>query len=187
MMFKFNAQHSCHTAECEATGERLRMQERVESDNTEKYIEHNPVDRFIINSHAFHNAHLLRAALPRALLAPLPLFEDRRTKHHELAAELREKQETRRAKRKRPATDHDTDDETQAAASKKPRKRQKRKPKRKAQGTRPVITGLVQGRPKRIITRSARAIAADEEQGDEDTELDSDDSSELYDDSEYSN
>ncbi|KAJ7820412.1 hypothetical protein B0H14DRAFT_2372046 [Mycena olivaceomarginata] len=99
-MFKFNAQHSCHTAECGATGERLRMQERVASDNTEKYIEHNPVDRFIINSHAFHNAHLLRAALPRALLAPIPLFEDRRTKHHELAAELREKQETRRAKRK---------------------------------------------------------------------------------------
>jgi hypothetical protein len=48
-----------------------------------------------------------------------------------------------------------------------------------------VITGLVQGQPKRIITQSARAIAADEEQGDEDTELDSDDS-ELYDDSEYS-
>ncbi|KAJ7346278.1 hypothetical protein DFH08DRAFT_914975 [Mycena albidolilacea] len=79
------AKHSCHTAE-------------FESDNTEKYIEHNPVDRFIINSHAFHNTHLLRAALPQALLAPLPLFEDRQTKHHELVAELREKQETRCAK-----------------------------------------------------------------------------------------
>ncbi|KAJ6610872.1 hypothetical protein B0H10DRAFT_2193179 [Mycena sp. CBHHK59/15] len=176
LMFKFNAQHSCHTAECAATRERLRMQERVESDNTEKYIEHNPVDRFIINSHAFHNAHLLRAALPRALLAPIPLFEDRQSKHHELAAELREKQESRRAKRKRPATDHDTDDETQAAVFKKPRKRQKRKPKRKKQGTGPVITGLVQGRPKRIITRTKRALAADEEQGDEDSELDPDDS-----------
>ncbi|KAJ6615195.1 hypothetical protein B0H10DRAFT_1801703 [Mycena sp. CBHHK59/15] len=56
-MFKCNVQHSCHTAKCAATVERLRMQERVESDNTEKYIEHNPVDHFIINFHAFHNAH----------------------------------------------------------------------------------------------------------------------------------
>jgi hypothetical protein len=62
------------------------MQERVESDNTESFIVHLPLDRFIINSHAFHNAHLLRATLPRDLLAPIPLFEDGKVKHAEFAA-----------------------------------------------------------------------------------------------------
>ncbi|KAK7035161.1 hypothetical protein R3P38DRAFT_2415321, partial [Favolaschia claudopus] len=64
-------------------------QERVDSDKTENFIQHNPVDRFIINSHGFHNAHLLRATLPRSLLAPVPLFDDRQTKHEELASILR--------------------------------------------------------------------------------------------------
>ncbi|KAJ7937548.1 hypothetical protein B0H13DRAFT_1852520 [Mycena leptocephala] len=63
--FKFNVQHDCYSANCEASGVRLRMQECVESDQTEKYIVHKPLDRFIINTHAFHNAHLLRATLPR--------------------------------------------------------------------------------------------------------------------------
>ncbi|KAJ6619183.1 hypothetical protein B0H10DRAFT_1696460, partial [Mycena sp. CBHHK59/15] len=89
IMFNFNVQHDCRTAKCDATGEHPRMQERVESDNTEKYIVHNPLDRFIINSHAFHNTHLLRATLPRERLAPIPLFEDRKSKHDELATELR--------------------------------------------------------------------------------------------------
>ncbi|KAJ6563158.1 hypothetical protein B0H10DRAFT_2169224 [Mycena sp. CBHHK59/15] len=160
IMFKFNVQHACHTAKCTATGVRLQMQERLASDNTEKFIEHNPVDRFIINSHAFHNAHLLRATLPRDLLAPIPLFEDRRSKHNELAAQLRAKRDNR-------ATDE---------GSTQPRKRQKRKPK-KAREPVPVIEGLVAGRPKRVITRSARAIAADEAvESDSDSELESDDS-----------
>ncbi|KAJ7277334.1 hypothetical protein C8J57DRAFT_1060971, partial [Mycena rebaudengoi] len=74
--FKFNVQHDCYTGKCEATGIRPQMQERVESDKTENFIVHNALDRFIINSHAFHNAHLLRATLPRDLLAPIPLFDD---------------------------------------------------------------------------------------------------------------
>ncbi|KAJ7714591.1 hypothetical protein B0H16DRAFT_1255961, partial [Mycena metata] len=90
LMFKFNAQHDCFTAKCTATGQRLRIQERVDSDTMENFIEHNSLDRFIINSHAFHNAHLLRATLPRELLAPIPLFDDRKGKHDELAAQLRE-------------------------------------------------------------------------------------------------
>ncbi|KAJ6615715.1 hypothetical protein B0H10DRAFT_1801045, partial [Mycena sp. CBHHK59/15] len=88
--FKFNVQHDCRTAKCEATGEHIRMQERVELDNTENFIIHESLDRFIVNSHAFHNAHLLRAALPRDLLAPIPLFEDRRAKHDEFASTLRD-------------------------------------------------------------------------------------------------
>ncbi|KAJ6609917.1 hypothetical protein B0H10DRAFT_1687181, partial [Mycena sp. CBHHK59/15] len=84
-----NSQHDCYTRKSEATRERLCMREHVESDTTENLIVHAPLDRFIINSHAFHNAHLLRAALPRDLLAPIPLFEDRKAKHDEFAATLR--------------------------------------------------------------------------------------------------
>ncbi|KAJ7805860.1 hypothetical protein B0H14DRAFT_2181153, partial [Mycena olivaceomarginata] len=90
IMFKFNVQHNCKSAECEATGVRSRMQERVESDKTENFIVHKTLDRFIINTHAFHNAHLLRAALPQNLVAPTPFIADRTVKHHELAAEFRE-------------------------------------------------------------------------------------------------
>ncbi|KAJ6559278.1 hypothetical protein B0H10DRAFT_2169453 [Mycena sp. CBHHK59/15] len=61
------------------------------------FIVHNSLDRFIINSHAFHNAHLLRATLPRDLLAPIPLFDDGRTKHDKLAATLRAKRDTKLA------------------------------------------------------------------------------------------
>ncbi|KAJ6606724.1 hypothetical protein B0H10DRAFT_2178638 [Mycena sp. CBHHK59/15] len=88
--FKVNVQHDCYRAKCEATGEHLRMQERVESDQIENFIVHEPLDRFIINSHAFHNAHLLRATLPRDLIAPIPLFEERQEKHKEFAATLRQ-------------------------------------------------------------------------------------------------
>ncbi|KAJ7441323.1 hypothetical protein B0H11DRAFT_1749852, partial [Mycena galericulata] len=98
--FNVNVQHDCHTAKCEATGVRMQMQERVESEKTENYIVHNTLDRYIINSHAFHNAHLLRATLPRDLLAPVPLFEDRRQKHDEFATALRGTLETKPAKKK---------------------------------------------------------------------------------------
>ncbi|KAJ7349682.1 hypothetical protein DFH08DRAFT_667969, partial [Mycena albidolilacea] len=93
--FKFNVQHDCNSAKCEASGQRLRMQERVESDQIEKYIIHQPLDRFFINMHAFHNSHLLRATLPRELVTPILLFPERQAKHCELAANLREKQASR--------------------------------------------------------------------------------------------
>lgn len=72
------------------------MQERVDSGLTDKFIVHKPVERFIINTHAFHNAHLLRQALPRRLTEPIPLFADRKAKHYELAASLREIKTTKR-------------------------------------------------------------------------------------------
>ncbi|KAJ7691414.1 hypothetical protein B0H17DRAFT_867957, partial [Mycena rosella] len=93
--FKFNVQHDCRSAKCDAAGVRLRIQERVESDQVENYIIHKSLDRFLINTHAFHNAHLLRATLPQNLVAPIPLFTERRAKHDELAAQLRENVSTR--------------------------------------------------------------------------------------------
>lgn len=76
------------------------MQERVNSGVTEKFIVHKPMERFIVNTHAFHNAHLLREVLPRTLIAPIPLFADRKAKHYELAVSLRE---IKNGKRKRAA------------------------------------------------------------------------------------
>ncbi|KAJ7215095.1 hypothetical protein B0H12DRAFT_961151, partial [Mycena haematopus] len=88
--FDFNTQHDCFSAGCEGTGDRPVMQERVESDKTEHFIIHAPLDRFIMNTHSFHNPHLVRATISRHLWAPVALFEDRRAKHDEFSALLRQ-------------------------------------------------------------------------------------------------
>jgi hypothetical protein len=72
------------------------MQERVESGLVKTYIEHQPIRRFVINTHAFHNAHLLRSTLPRPLVLPIPLHQDRQARHIEIAGNLRVAQETKR-------------------------------------------------------------------------------------------
>jgi len=63
----------------------------------ETFIEHKPLQCFVINTHAFHNAHLIRAVLPRDLTAPVPYAVDRRSHHDQIAQELRV---TQKAKRK---------------------------------------------------------------------------------------
>lgn len=72
------------------------MQERIQSGLIKTYIEHQPSEHFVINTHAFHNAHLLRATLPRRLVAPIPLHQDRQAKHFEIAQGLRVVQEAKR-------------------------------------------------------------------------------------------
>ncbi|KAJ7717128.1 hypothetical protein B0H16DRAFT_1433890 [Mycena metata] len=91
IQFLFNVQHDCITADCTASGTRAKMQERVESSVTESFVEHQPIEKWVINTTAFHNAHLLRRALPRSAWAPVPMFtlEGRLAKHHELAELLR--------------------------------------------------------------------------------------------------
>jgi hypothetical protein len=82
------------------------MQERVESGLFKTYIEHKPMERFIINTHAFHNAHRLRAALERSLVVPIPLYPlaVRKVKHIEIAHSLRKaKGEARAAQKKKEA------------------------------------------------------------------------------------
>lgn len=102
--FLYNVQHDCSLAKCTASGKRPVMQERVESGLLMTYIEHRPCERFIINTHAFHNAHLLRSTLPRSLVAPIPLFQNRQTKHIEMARNLRETQQAKRTATKARAT-----------------------------------------------------------------------------------
>jgi hypothetical protein len=96
IMFDFNAQHDCRLAKCMASGSRCQVQEHVESEVTEEFIIHEPIHQYIVNTHAFHNAHLLHEVVPRELIAPVLLFENRKLKHHELAAELCSSQADRR-------------------------------------------------------------------------------------------
>ena len=93
--FLYNVQHDCPLAKCTASGKQPLMQERVESGLFKTYIEHQPIERFVINTHAFHNAHLLRATLPRSIIVPIPLYQDREAKHIEIAGILRSTQEAK--------------------------------------------------------------------------------------------
>ena len=95
--FLYNVQHDCPLAKCTASGKQSLIQERVESGLFKTYIEHKPIERFVINTHAFHNAHRLRAALERSLVVPIPLYplEVRKAKHTEIAHSLRATQKAK--------------------------------------------------------------------------------------------
>jgi hypothetical protein len=90
ILFDFNAQHDCYTAKCSATGQRALKQERIDSGRIEEFVEHRPVGRFVINTHAFHNAHRLRSVSAlRELLKPRLLYPDRTQLHRGVASVLR--------------------------------------------------------------------------------------------------
>ncbi|PPQ69579.1 hypothetical protein CVT24_001379, partial [Panaeolus cyanescens] len=89
ILFEYNAQHNCLKAKCTTSGRRNVVLERVEVSQTEVCIEHQAVDEYLINTHALHNAHLLRDCLPHNLVAPIPFRQDRRSYHDEIAARLR--------------------------------------------------------------------------------------------------
>ncbi|KAF6744824.1 hypothetical protein DFP72DRAFT_1176592 [Ephemerocybe angulata] len=90
ILFDFNVQHDCYTAKCAATGKRALKQERIDSGKIEEFIEHQPISRYVINTHAFHNAHRLRSVPTlREHLRPKPLYADREQHHREAVASLR--------------------------------------------------------------------------------------------------
>jgi hypothetical protein len=66
------------------------MQERGQSDSSkfESVIEHKPIDRFLINTHSFHNAHLIHAVLPRDLTIPIAYSPNRFAHHFTIATKL---------------------------------------------------------------------------------------------------
>ncbi|KDQ51612.1 hypothetical protein JAAARDRAFT_198890 [Jaapia argillacea MUCL 33604] len=57
-------------------------------------------DHFIINTHALHNAMLLRKHLPIYLTIPRPLYPNRKERHHKLLTVLRDTQLQKRAQAK---------------------------------------------------------------------------------------
>jgi len=125
-MFQYNVQHDCRQARCVASGKRAAVQERVQTELSEpdSFIEHTPLDRFLINTHAFHNAHLIREALPRDLTIPIAYSADRVADHSSIATKLWEIQSGRRlnaAEKKKAAAElkkaTEGDDTTAAAGS----------------------------------------------------------------------
>ncbi|KAJ6573348.1 hypothetical protein B0H10DRAFT_1927632 [Mycena sp. CBHHK59/15] len=81
IQFSVNVQHDCRACGCDASGITRQMQERQESDTLIHSVVHKDATRFVINTHRFHNAGLLRKYLPVALTKPRPLFIDRRAWH----------------------------------------------------------------------------------------------------------
>jgi hypothetical protein len=55
IMFQYNVQHDCWQAKCVASGKQAVIQEHVQSEVSESscFIKHKPLDRFLINTHAF--------------------------------------------------------------------------------------------------------------------------------------
>ncbi|KAJ7033584.1 hypothetical protein C8F04DRAFT_1395981 [Mycena alexandri] len=157
IQFLFNVQHDCSTANCTASGIRAKMQERVESSVTESFVEHQPVEKWVINTTAFHNAHLLRRSLPRSAWAPVPMFttEGRLAKHHELAESLRSNHSKRKAAAAVAGTQADGPNEPGVQENPKKRKRAKGKGKGKEKSA-----PAKEGRP-----RKRQKIAANEASG----------------------
>lgn len=95
----FNVQHDCHAAGCNASGISKQIQERQESNKLVASIVHKENTRFVINTHGFHNASLLRKFLPRVLTVPRPLYPDQHGHHTEIAAEVALSLQTKRTAR----------------------------------------------------------------------------------------
>ncbi|KAI1788974.1 hypothetical protein LXA43DRAFT_893623 [Ganoderma leucocontextum] len=98
ILFAVNVQHNCRDAGCSASGRRAQRQERIDTIITVPVLEHKGDTNYLLNTHALHNAALLRKAIPRALTEPKPYFNNRDTEHRKMAAALREVHIARRKK-----------------------------------------------------------------------------------------
>lgn len=105
ILFMVNVQHDCHAAQCRSTVTKYKVIERVQSTNEEQVLQHDSLNRYVLNLAAFHNAHLLRRCLPRETFAPKPIIptQQRRQTHDTIAAamhaKMNEKRKVRKAKR----------------------------------------------------------------------------------------
>ncbi|KAJ3992124.1 hypothetical protein F5050DRAFT_1580171, partial [Lentinula boryana] len=101
IQFIINVQHDCRAAGCSPTGSYRQRQERIESNRQLSCIKHvDNSERYIINTHALHNASRIRRYLPRYLTVPRQLICDQKTWHIEIATTLRASQNFKRAERK---------------------------------------------------------------------------------------
>ncbi|THU93261.1 hypothetical protein K435DRAFT_861654 [Dendrothele bispora CBS 962.96] len=96
ILFAVSVQHDCRLARCTATGSRVVRQERRDTSRHIAVIDHVDDDNFVINTHALHNAVLLRELLPRNLTEPKPIHQDRQAYHFEVATRYRVGQEEKR-------------------------------------------------------------------------------------------
>ncbi|PPR08199.1 hypothetical protein CVT24_001412 [Panaeolus cyanescens] len=123
ILFEYNTQHDCLHSKCTASGHKAIIQERIETELTDTYIQHQHRndEKYIINTHAFHNAHLVREILPRELTRPLPYSSNRQSFHDTIAQSLRKTQDAKRSatsRKKRKIQDgQDSDDDPHSACS----------------------------------------------------------------------
>lgn len=99
-------QHDCERSECTASDSRVEYQEREATTRTVSLVKHNDDGHFIVNVHALHGAHLIRAVFPPDLMEIPPLSDDRVQMRNNLASMLREskKEKKEKANEKRKAT-----------------------------------------------------------------------------------
>lgn len=93
-------------AKCQANTLQAQRQERQVTTRQDKMIKHEDDNHFLINTFAIHNATLLQKILPRQLIAPKKLYDNRQLHHAMRAATLRVDQTAKRARtqEKRKAT-----------------------------------------------------------------------------------
>ncbi|KAI0074824.1 hypothetical protein K474DRAFT_1600932 [Panus rudis PR-1116 ss-1] len=88
VMFIFNAQHDCASAQCGVDGITQERQERRLTSHTVAIIKHQEPERYFINMHGLHNAQLICSALPRALTKPTHIWPNRTAEHLKHVEEL---------------------------------------------------------------------------------------------------
>ncbi|KAI0823764.1 hypothetical protein BC628DRAFT_1324557 [Trametes gibbosa] len=87
--FVFNAQHHCRASGCTRLEDQHITQERRLTERIRDTLVHEPVDRYLLNTHALHNAALIREILPRKLTSPIAYVADREAHHQERSAAMR--------------------------------------------------------------------------------------------------
>lgn len=100
-------QHDCVQAQCQAeVASTSVIQEHQTVARSIPVVQHRDDTSYIINTHALHNAHLLRRVLPRVLIAPSHTHVDRTRFHAGLAPQAHTTQAKKRegAAQKRAAT-----------------------------------------------------------------------------------
>ncbi|THV03142.1 hypothetical protein K435DRAFT_652024 [Dendrothele bispora CBS 962.96] len=96
ILFRLSAQHDCRMTGCKPTRARVVRQERKATSRRVMDLTHADDDRFVINTHALHNASRLQNFLPRHLVEPKPLHQDQQAFHEGVAKSYRESQAKKR-------------------------------------------------------------------------------------------
>lgn len=90
LQFIFNVQHDCERGKCQtAIIDSTVTQEHESITRRMPVLQHSDDLYFVINTHALHNAHLLRQILPRSLVAPAHTQADRTAFHAQLVPHVR--------------------------------------------------------------------------------------------------
>ncbi|KAL1671118.1 hypothetical protein EV122DRAFT_295623 [Schizophyllum commune] len=99
ILFIFNAQHDCFKGACPIQGHGKSTQEGHKTSTGGAVIKHTAFNRYFLNIHALHNAHLVRESLPYDLWRPRALWSDREKKHSELATQMQAIAKRKRAQK----------------------------------------------------------------------------------------